>query len=298
MRWFRKKRVTSSWLKGKKVLPEKSSFRRSLEMFIVASFLLIGILYAVLSGCRCFLHAYHRHIFRFYDQPLREIQFRTDGVLSPAILSPYIAISIGTDLMDVDIQSLRSRLQAMGQVRSVEIERCFHDQSLRIDIREERPFARVLLEENKTKEILWVSVSGKVFHGLGFTDAIYQTLPFLTGLRLQGGEKDTVYHFGSDVSAIHDFLKQCQQGYPEVYSQIRYLALEHWDPNGEARWSRIEVVTRSVKKIIFSPDYWEEQLQRLRYILDDEHMKKCFPIERIDLRSGQEVSVRLTHRRR
>lgn len=297
MQWF-KRRITSSWIKGKKCLPERSLLRRVLWKCIVLSLVSALTLCAALSCYRWVVQACRQHRFRLYDQPLREVRLITDGVLSSDLVAPYIALPIGINLMDIDMRSLKLRLQTLEQVQSVEVERHFHDQSLQITLKEEKPFARVRLEPSGGREILYVGESGKVFHGLGFTDATFQSLPFLTGLDLHKRAMGNAYGFGCDIAAVRDFLGQCQKDYPEIYSQIRYLSLAHWDPNGEARWSRLELTTQSVKRIIFSSRHWEEQFQRLNYLLKDDHLKKCFPIERIDLRLGQEVSIRLRHNRR
>jgi hypothetical protein len=201
-------------------------------------------------------------------------------------------------MMEIDMEDIRLRLESFEQVRHVEVERHFHDRSLQITLEEEKPFARVVLAHSGSKEILYVGENGKVFHGLGFTDSAFQPLPFLTGLDLHKNASSNGYYFDSNLISIRDFLQQCQKNYPQIYSQIRYLSLAHWDPNGEAHWSRLEIVMPWVKRIIFSPYYWEEQWQRLDYLLKDDHLKKCFPIERIDLRLGQEVSIRLRHNRR
>lgn len=297
MQWFRR-RITSSWIKGKRCLPEKSLLQRVWWKCIVLSLVSALALCAALSCYRWGVRACRQHWFRLYDQPLREVRLTTDGVLSPILVAPYIALPMGISLMDIDIQSLKRRLQTLEQVRSAEVERHFYDQSLQIILKEEKPFARIRLEQGGEKEILYVGESGKVFHGFGFTDTSSRSLPFLTGLDLHRRTMGNAYDFGCDITPIRDFLGQCKKNYPEIYSQIRYLSLAHWDPNGEARWSRLELATQSVKRIIFSHHYWEEQFQRLHYLLKDDHLKKCFPIERIDLRLGQEVSIRLKHNRR
>jgi hypothetical protein len=224
---------------------------------------------------------------------LQEIQFMTDGILSAAALASYITFPKGIGMMDIDIEALRSRLESLEQIRYAEVKRHFQDQSLQILLKEEKPFARVVLENQGRKEVLWVGKSGKIFRGMNLTDAASQSSPFLTGLPIQRGKEEGAYHFDCDITPIHSFLSQLEQEYPKIYSQIRYLSLQHWDPKGNARWSRIEVTAKCAQRILFSPDYWEEQFQRLDYLLKDDRVKKYFPLEHIDLRFGQEVRIRL-----
>jgi hypothetical protein len=292
MRWFKKRYATSSWIKGKKFLPEKSLSRRQWEKFIIIS-LIVACVCLVL--CRWLANGYRRHVFRLYNQPLKEIRWTTDGVLSVATLAPYITFPKGTGMMDIDIGALRSCLESLEQVRYAEIKRHFQDQSLQILLKEENPFARVILENQGEKEILWVEKNGKVFHVMNLTDVASRSLPFLAGLPIQRIESDGTYHFNCDITPIHDFLSQLKQEYPNIYSQICYLSLQHWDPEGNARWSRIEVTAKCAQKILFSSDYWEEQFRRLDYLLKEDYVKKHFPLRRIDLRFGPEVRIRLKH---
>ncbi|MDR0728094.1 MAG: hypothetical protein LBF21_00555 [Puniceicoccales bacterium] len=297
MRWPRRKRVSASpWLRRRPPAAEKSLRRRIGEGCVLGLLLLMLALMAVLSAYRCLARAYRRHAFRLYPQPLEKIELRTDGVLSAELLAPHLALPPHIDLMEIDLKALRQRLVLLEQVREAELARQFQDRSLQITLREEKPFARVRLQGKDGTEVLCVAASGKAFHGLGYDEQWLRSLPFLSGRPLQKRDAGT-YHFGCGLGPIDDFLGRCREIYPEIYAQIRHLSLEHWDPAGEARWSRLELVARCAKKIIFFPDHWDEQLQRLRYLLQEDHLKKCFPLERIDLRSGPDVRVRLPRRR-
>jgi hypothetical protein len=278
------------------LVAEKSLGRRIGEGCVRGMLVLMLALIAILSAYRCLARAFQRYAFRIYPQPLGKIELRTDGVLSAELLAPHLVLPPNIDLMEIDLNALRQRLSLLEQVQEVEVARQFQDRSLQITLREEIPFAQVRLQGNGEQEVLCVSVSGKAFRSIGYDEKWLRSLPYLSGRPLQ--KRDTAtYHFGCALGPIDDFLGWCREKYPEIYAQIQHLSLEYWDPDGEARWSRLELVARCAKKIIFFPDHWDEQLQRLRYLLKEDYLRKCFPLERIDLRSGPDVRVRLPRRR-
>lgn len=117
--------------------------------------------------------------------PLRSLIVRSDGVLGEEWAHEALALPAKARLMALDLEALRGRLLASGQVRQAELARQLPDR-LVITLRERAPVARVNARAagDDAPRALLVARDGTVFAGVGFTAEALARLPFLDGVRL------------------------------------------------------------------------------------------------------------------
>lgn len=213
-------------------------------------------------------------------QPIEKILFKSNGVLPEQWLSQTLEIKSGTSLMDTDIHHLKYRLEQFGQVRSATVERIFPN-ALRISIEEHNPVLRMATQVNGgAVEQRLVSEEGTVYRGLGYKQSRLKKLPYVRPYLHDDGN----YLPFSGISRVAELLKLADQKYPQLYRDWEVISLEHYSGNTEFSGEVIEVRTKLVPRIIFSPGMdFDRQLNRLVYILGKVKERGNPSMERIDL---------------
>jgi len=118
--------------------------------------------------------------------PVRRLELRTSagGALDVAWLERTLALPRDVALLELDLERLRARLLADGQVITATIARHFPDRLI-VRLTERMPVARVRVEFSGQPRDLLVAPDGFVFQGTGFEPAMLATLPWLSGIALQ-----------------------------------------------------------------------------------------------------------------
>lgn len=215
--------------------------------------------------------------------PIEEIVLLTDGVLSDEWINQRLQIPPEAGLMEVDIQSIKDRLEAEGQVASATITRRFPS-TLVVNLNERTPVARLVTQGAESRPVVYlVAVDGVLYHGIGYAPELIQRIPFLDGVRLsRRGEGFAPLPRLDDVAALFSLAEQIA---PHLVRDWRIVALD--------RRPFIVLRTREVNEIVFEPGSYRQQLARLDYILDFYRQTPDEKPARIDLSFRNQASVEL-----
>jgi cell division protein FtsQ len=215
--------------------------------------------------------------------PIEEIVLLTDGVLSDEWINRRLEISPETGLMEVDIQAIKARLEAEGQVASATISRRFPS-TLVVSLNERNPVARLVTVNEEGRRVVYlVAMDGVVYRGFGYDPELIDRIPFLDGIRLvrrEGGFKPLPRL--DDVAGLYALAEQIA---PHLVSQWRIVSLD--------RRPFIVIRTAEVNEIIFEPGSYRQQLARLDYILDFYRRTPDEKPARIDLSFKNQAAVEL-----
>ena len=220
-------------------------------------------------------------------EPIRQILFETDGVLSEKWAGRTLALRPGTTLLDLSIFELKERLEASGQVRSAVVERQFPD-SLKISVRERIPVARVAVQDGfGSSETLLVAPDGTLYRGRDYDRVFLKTLPYLAGVQPRKDREGRFYPLpGMELPTA--FLQRIRYEYPELYGALRILDLEDLQAGTDLPGAGFVARLRRYPDIRFSPAGFESQLEKLELVLADLEERIRRPedrrlIDRVDL---------------
>ncbi len=214
-------------------------------------------------------------------QPLREIVFRTDGVLSKSWLENLLGLPENVEIMSIDIHQKKLLLEQHGQIRSAVIRRL--PEQLVIEVQERRPVVRVATHDEYGQVIgLLVDRDGHVYPGSGYDRHEISTLPFLGGVALQRDGHG--FRRLSGIDRIDDLLRTARSHSPHLYES--WLVVDSSEP------PLLKVRSREIREIVFGPGRYTEQLQWLDMIIENNRRQMLRMEERIDLSLGSHVVVR------
>lgn len=228
------------------------------------------------------------HIFA---SSIKHISIKSDGPLAERQLLPLINLNKDASIMSVDIFALKKRLETLPQVHNAVVERQFPD-TLKISINEYKPILKVLaIDKHGKRHGLLVSDDGHVFKAYGYTAKNLKDLPYLTGIRLHksGNLFKTIPH----MDCLSELLRCARLESPHLYKFWKSVSLEYCQNGNSALGSFIEVQTKNMGKIIFAPDKFELQLNRLNAIISYASKQKLATIERIDLSLDSQAAVKV-----
>ena len=218
--------------------------------------------------------------------PVKNFVLKTnaDGVLDATWLRQALALPKGVSLMELDLQQLRARLLADGQVSAASITRTFPD-TLEVRIAERAPVARLHAQfENGEERTLLVARDGVVFAGLGFETSRLEQMPWLDGMKLTraGGRFAPI----EGMNFVADLLAQARLEADYLYATWQVVSLARLASDKE-----IEVRTKLGMVVVFGTDGdFTQQIARLDYQLD-ELAKRAMTASKINLALGREVPV-------
>lgn len=219
--------------------------------------------------------------------PVKHLELRTagGGVLDSGWLRRTLALPAGAALMELDLDRLKARLLAEGQVQSANLTRHFPDR-LVAQIAERSPVARVRAAAPGAAERMFlVARDGVVYPGSGYDEALLDSLPWLDGFALVRAGAGFRPIRGMDV--VSDLLARAQYEAGHLYAEWSVVSLARLESDRE-----IEVVTRAGSTVVFSTrsDFFP-QLAKLDYMRD--YLAANFPPVRvrIDFTLGREVPV-------
>lgn len=219
--------------------------------------------------------------------PVRHFDLSTSmgGVLDSDWLQNTLALPRGTALMEVDLDRVRTRLLADGQVATASVTRRFPDR-LAVRITERSPVARVRVEADGEPRDLLVAPDGVVFGGHGFDPAMVATLPWLSGLTLF--PVGTGFRPIPGMARVTRLLVDAQFGAADLYRDFQHVSLARLESD-----KVLEVTMKSGTVVVFDAlgNYFV-QLAKLDFLVE-----KLAGVPagraRVDLTFGQNVPVML-----
>lgn len=202
-----------------------------------------------------------------YKSPIYAIKFidiKTDGVILPDQIRRWAGVSVGDNLIALDISRVKRDLELIPMIKSVSVEKVL-PATLRIRVSERTPIAKVLMTDGLgTETVYTLDDSGQVMVPLHYTQMSVPSptndnLPVIIGI----GRADL--RIGYRVSS------------PQVLAALRLIvAFERSEMSGLTSIKTVDVsypgilqvTTDEESKIIFSPDQFEIQLRRWRMAYD------------------------------
>lgn len=214
---------------------------------------------------------------------VKNLELRTDGVLGNDWLARTLALPKNTSLMELDLQVMRTRLFATGQVNAAWLTKSFPD-TLKVQVAERTPVVRVMAELRGRQLALLVARDGVVFEGHGYDVALLESLPWLDGVKLTfNGER---YEPVADMGLVADLVSRAQVDAAHLYKTWNVVSLARLKSDGE-----IQVRTKPGTVVVFAAnaDFFQ-QIAKLDYQWDI-FGKEPVPPAKIDLSLGNEVLV-------
>jgi hypothetical protein len=232
---------------------------------------------------------------REHAEPLGQIHFDTDGVLTRKWVGRTLSIRPGTTLLDLSIFELKERLEMSGQVESAVVERHFPD-TLKIVLKERIPVARLAVEDGFGGiETLMVAADGTVYRGRDYDPVFEKMLPYLDGVV---PVKDALGNFKPirGMGLASEFLSISRYRFPEFYHDLRVVDLGDMQAGSELPGAGFEARCRNYPAIRFAPEGLDRQLDRLEVVLRDlnDRIEEARPrdaVERVDLSMDGPVVV-------
>lgn len=220
--------------------------------------------------------------------PLTAPQLETDGFLSADAtwLVRTLALPKNATLIALDLDQLRERLLAHGQVQTAVLTKVFPS-TLKVRITERTPIARVRAQiGSQEPQVFLVARDGVMFAGAGIEDALLKTLPWLDSLSVTRDIDGLARVAGMNVVA--DLLGKAKLEAEHLYAKWHLISLTRLNTDAE-----IDVQTTSGGLIVFSAtsDFFT-QIAKLDLTLDKLSAQGAV-FKRISLGNGRDVTVTL-----
>ena len=223
-----------------------------------------------------------------HSEPVREVVFHTDGVLTHDWAVQVLALPKSASLMALDLTALRDRLHACSQVRVAVLARNFPD-TLAVTLQEHTPVARVQASDGSgAPQQLLVAKDGEVYGGLNYDKQMLAGLPWLDGIRLV--KSATGYEPIAGMADVSALLTTAQLQAPHLYRQWLIVSLARLAERDE-----IVVKAQDVPEIIFSRkrDFYK-QVAQLDTVIDTTQSLESKPaLLSVNLALEGQVPVRL-----
>ena len=235
------------------------------------------------SGAACFgayyayQNLYFDEIFGTASSQIRHIEMKTDGAISGTWMNGYLKIPRGSKLADVNIFAVKQAIDALSQIKSSKVERVYPD-VLRITISERFPVAKIALKIDYETRTYLMDGDGSFFLPICIPQETIDSLKFVEGVKISfDGDVPSPY---PGAKKICEFLGAIESRLPEE--------LKNWASIDVSQlYSRtlplITAVSRGGTKIVFKPEEYPRQLDRLEYIMKYMRENPHSKIEKIDL---------------
>ncbi len=215
--------------------------------------------------------------------PLNAPKFETNGFLAsdPQWLTRTLALPKNATLMSLDLEQLRERLLAQGQVNTAVLTKVF-PATLKVRITERSPIARVM-PAGEPKALL-VARDGVVFNGVGYEAELLETLPWIETLKLS--RDGDGFQPISGMGVVAELLGKAKLEAEHLYATWRVVSLARLNTDAE-----IDIRTISGATVVFSAtsDYFS-QIANLDLAMD-KLMAQGAVFTRINLANGRDVTV-------
>ena len=219
---------------------------------------------------------------KIQTQPLQQLVFLTDGILTETWFVEHIQIPWQKELLSVDLESLQKNILQFSQIKSCEIQRQFPN-ALKIALIERKPCAKVALAIKGQRKLFLADEAGKLFKPIHYKKDFIRQLPTLAGISQNLFSKGRIEGFFA-VSTLLTFLKA---NAPDLLQHAQYISLKHFDPYLEKKWQIVDICLRAKFTIQFPLQSMEEGLKKLKAILRSlSHRQR---------KSLKKINVALTH---
>jgi len=217
------------------------------------------------------------------SMPIESIEVSTDGNLQREFLIETMGVDSDANLLGVDLDLLKERLESLGQVSSAVVARRFPD-ALVVSVAERHPIARILAQRsNGEKLLLFVDASGHVFEAQSLDTSVARTLPFLAGIALR--REDEGFAAIEGIDALAALLSEASAIAPHLYRRWQVVSLE--------QEGRIIAKGPLAKEVVFdAASDFRAQLGKLDYIIDYYRGARAEGVGRVDLTLGGQVPVK------
>ena len=221
-------------------------------------------------------------------QPVSEIDFQSDGVLNRQWFHTAVQLPTGQGIMSLDIFDIKAALENHRQVKSAAVSIRLPDRLI-ININERRPVLRVRVASKQGGVVqLLVASDGVVYSGRNYTGADLEHLPYLGGVRFKRGPRGIEPVPGMETVARLVYLARLRM--PGIYKTWKVVSCKQFDGNPDDPSAFIVVRGSLIGEIIFAPENFETQLDRLAGIVDFMRRNHRQGIKRVDLSlDGQAV---------
>jgi cell division septal protein FtsQ len=296
MWFFRKKSdhsVKQITPKGQKKYPSKFkefSFWKFFFKITTYCLLLWGLFYGgnlLWPKIKVTLSALRKSI---YKQPLNCVKFKSNGVLTPQWVKPFLSdLCMGIDMMAIDIFAIKRNIETCSQIKTTVVERQFPG-TLKITVEERLPLLRLLVRDGKLTNEMLIDGEGVVFHGEEISEFDRRALPFLSGIVLKK-TRDGYYEKVPMLDKVYQLLHIAKTKYWPIYAQMEVVSIEKLKKKS-VPWSRIDVRCQCASLVIFKDGDFEEQLKRLDLLLNTPKIREHLPVKRIDLSLGKDTAIK------
>lgn len=225
------------------------------------------------------------------NRPIEGVLFYTDGVLTEDWLNNIVSSQVGTPIMEVDIFSLKEKLENNPQVKVAAVERVFPG-DLRIEITEREPVMRLLtLGSDGKRRLRLVARDGVVYRGEGYSKSVLKSLPYLQPYQ----DRDKSYLPLRGMDRAVELLDLVHNTQPKFFDTWQVVSLQNFNGRTNLPGQVIEVRSSIVPEIIFgaSKDF-ALQMDRLVYILNYFEEQGDPSLKKIDLSLRGAAAVQLS----
>ena len=223
------------------------------------------------------------------SESVRSVKFGSDGVLNSEWADRLVRIKSETGIMNVDIYEIKGRLEDFRQIKSAVVSRSFPDE-LHIVVKERKPFLRVRVQgENLDHEDLLVARDGVVYKGWNYPPATIDSIPFVGGVRFLRDQNSTLRVPG--LERIAELLDLTRKQYPELFARWLVVSCDDYLGEESSFKGTIKIQGADVREMIFSPEDFPAQLERLNRILKRAREWDIRSLKRVDLSMGDQVIV-------
>lgn len=211
--------------------------------------------------------------------PVNQLALTTDGVLDRPWLARELALPKNASLMELDLQKLRARLLANGQVSAATLTRSF-PATLEVQLSERSPVARL---KSEASGVLLVARDGVVFEGACFDPTMVELLPWLDGFKLAHTDDRKGFKPIEGMGNVAELLSKVRLEADHLYRTWMVVSLARLQSDG-----LLEVRTKQGGVIVFggNGDFFR-QIARLDFILETRGSRPGH----IDLSLGGDVPV-------
>jgi len=212
---------------------------------------------------------------------LVKLDIQTDGVLP----EPWIEFRMGLEqnlgLMQIDMSQLKATLERFPQIKEASIERQFPN-TLNVSVRERFPIFRMKVKDERGEfQILLVDREGFVFRNIKYAAHVVNPLPYLAGVELHRNG-DGFLPIRS-VPRLADLFHVARTEFPELAREWEVVYADQLIMAKSFTKGYIRVRSTGVKEILFSPENFEKQLEKLQYILDSHGGPTVSSVSRVNL---------------
>ena len=198
---------------------------------------------------------------------IKDVNFRTDGVLDESFVKQFLDLYEGASLMDADIFEIKERLESLGQVRSARVERSIAKESISISVSERHPVFKMLVQNEAGNELQLVDEDGVSFRGKGFTRNKLHRLPAIGGVSLQ--TESGAYLPIPEVVQLNHVRRSVRDMVPQWFSCVRSIVIKPKSSSSEFLGSNYVLRTPWCQELVLDAQSLEDQLIRLDRLLND-----------------------------